>query len=307
MSIWRLPFKEEIQGLFAYDPYNRVRGFYHGNFKAPEFKLHPRWFNIQNLFNSLEKTFWTSSDEGTYKVNTALYACFQTGSTYEGAASYCGGFVRLVRQGDSHLHTKIYHESERFKISGCGTYIVDNITGLEWKRDAEPERCDWKSAVLKYSLGAIHDSLQDKSIKSWRLPHKSEFIKAWMYPSIFIEMLNENVEELIWSSDDGACQILAKGRASVYSVPVIQNQKSYRVRLVRSTIPSDKNIIGGKQFIISVCGEYITDFENNIEWKRNLEPDTFTYDEAKKRFKEPSFKERFQIYTNYNHIDKFKT
>ena len=293
---WRLPFVEEFEQLFGK---KRIYG---------KNELHPGWQEIQNFFNSLEKTFWTSSHYSSFIKGAAWYASLEKGITYEGSADYDRGFVRLVRQGKSERYFNNITADNRFKLSDCKTYVIDEITGLEWKRDAELERCSWRSAILKFSEGAIKDSRDsefEQRKNNWRLPHKIEFLRVMRYEEE-LGFLLDDITGMFWSSDDGASRMMPSVKPVLFSTNITPRPEALRVRLVRNAVRRDKSDSLISQFEISACGDFVTDYVNKIEWERNSEPGFFTYDEAKKRFKVPSFEETLRSYTFYSKSDSYR-
>lgn len=120
---FRLPTKEEFENIF----------------ESPDISLNKDGISV---FDDSSYTYWTSTfdDENSNSHPYACIANFEKKYVFEGAIfNIC--HVRLVRRAKNFEINKPFET--RFTYSDCRRFILDNETGLEWKRVAEQGSFKW--------------------------------------------------------------------------------------------------------------------------------------------------------------------
>lgn len=133
-TAFRLPTKTEFNELFSVE--------FPSDKKSALALIHA-------IFDDTHHMFWTSSTSPA-DPNAGVYVDFENGKAATGH-KLMARHIRLVRQGG---HSGLWQEGEdlaaRFTLDTSGTFVLDGLTGLEWKTGEEHDKFTWDQAVKRF-------------------------------------------------------------------------------------------------------------------------------------------------------------
>jgi hypothetical protein len=121
--------------------------------------------------------------------------------------------------------------------------------------------------------------------QKWRLPTQAECVVIDRLPeslkAIFKSALN-NTDEIFWTSTEHDQNVAFVFDLQHCSVSYSEKFNFNRSRLVRPTTEQPSST--SDRFKISPCGEYLTDFDAQLDWKVNSHPNSSPWPRAMWKF-----------------------
>ncbi|MBF0607418.1 MAG: DUF1566 domain-containing protein [Magnetococcales bacterium] len=104
------------------------------------------WLNEQGFVNVQSNSYWSSTSYA-YCTSFAWFVYMVDGNVFADVKSNGHMYVWPVRSGHRPFGALVVEANGRFTDNGDGT-ITDNLTGLEWMKDAgDAARMNWQEAV----------------------------------------------------------------------------------------------------------------------------------------------------------------
>lgn len=152
-NFWRLPTRNELVSMLWENPLtNRERFTEDEDLDEEDHFLNSEGLSAYLVaFPSGDRQFWSSTENSRTVTKTSAWTVrFDVG--YQVPISKKGrSRVRLVRALQAEKTWQFGDPlCERYTVSDCSSYVTDNRTGLQWKREEETDRLNWLDTLERF-------------------------------------------------------------------------------------------------------------------------------------------------------------